>query len=264
MISLILASTLIVNAAAAGFKFTYDAQDQWPGVCVVGNQMRQSPINIVTSNVQADSTLFTSLKFSYQKHGMNGIFRNTGHNVQFDPDVPGSASFTNHLGTYLFQQVHMHWGKQTGEGSEHRIDGNQGELEIHFVHIKEGATDVNQPDYYSVIGVLADVDSGQSISGPWNKLNANAVQTFGSQITVKKLHLKQLLPQHRDYYFYQGSLTTPPCSETVAWFVMKERITVPSAYLTSLRNVEENAAGDILGYNFRMPQNLAGRVVYSN
>ena len=71
-----------------------------------------------------------------------------------------------------------------------------------------------------------------------------------------------LLPDSLDYWFYEGSLTTPPCSETVAWFVLKERITVPGAYLDLLRGVEEDEDGTLLTFNFRDAQKLGDRTVY--
>ena len=87
------------------------------------------------------------------------------------------------------------------------------------------------------------------------------IQEFKSTTPVSGFRFDSFLPKNLDYYYYEGSLTTPPCSETVQWFVLKERITVPGAYLEQLREVEEDKEGDLLEFNFRMPQALAGRVV---
>ncbi|CAI8044532.1 Carbonic anhydrase 1 [Geodia barretti] len=70
-----------------------------------------------------------------------------------------------------------------------------------------------------------------------------------------------LLPSDRSYYYYEGSLTTPNCSEVVQWFLLKETISIPSAYLAQLREVEENEEGDRLTFNYRNTQDLAGRQV---
>jgi carbonic anhydrase len=57
------------------------------------------------------------------------------------------------------------------------------------------------------------------------------------------------------YYMYAGSLTTPPCSETVTWFVLKQ----PS----SLSKAQFKAFNRILGDNFRPLQERNGRIVRS-
>lgn len=193
---------------------------------------------------------------------MDGVFANTGENVQFDPDTPGVAMTCNHLGKYSVQQFHFHWGEEEGEGSEHRVDGKQTELEIHFVQFKEGETDTSARDFISVIAVRADVDEDAPLTGPWQQLDAYAVQGFENSIVVKNFRFDSLLPDNLDYWFYEGSLTTPPCSETVAWFVLKEKITVPGAYLDLLRGVEEDEEGTLLTFNFRDAQKLGDRTVY--
>jgi len=38
-----------------------------------------------------------------------------------------------------------------------------------------------------------------------------------------------LLPARRGYYRYEGSLTTPPCSETVDWLLLTDPIQVAEA-----------------------------------
>ena len=142
-----------------------------------------------------------------------GIFENTGHNIQFNPTTPGAATTMNQFRTYSVQQFHMHWGTSTREGSEHRINSDQGELEIHLVHYKNGVTNTPQRDYITVVGVLGDVVEGAARTSPWAELNVTQIQSNTiSNISVTGFTFDLLL---QDYYYYQGSLTTPPCSETV-------------------------------------------------
>ena len=72
---------------------------------------------------------------------------------------------------------------------------------------------------------------------------------------------KDLLPSDLSYYYYEGSLTTPTCDQVVQWFLLKETISIPSAYLMQLREVEENKQGDLLTFNYRDTQDLNGRQV---
>jgi len=78
-------------------------------------------------------------------------------------------------------------------GSEHRIDGQQAELEIHFVHYKRGAINT-QGDYTAVVSVLADV-AEKPISGIWSKLNLSAIQSnFSTPISTSGVVLMNFSP----------------------------------------------------------------------
>ena len=256
----VVVALLISQGFAADVEFSYQEQNLWPDICVNGNEMRQSPIDIVLANVQENGNL-TDLELDGWDTGMDGVFSNTGDNVQFDPNTAGQATVRNHLGTYDVLQFHMHWGNMTGQGSEHTVDGDQAELEIHFVQKMQGASDNTARDYLSVIGVLADVDPNAAIEGPWAQLDAMAVQPYQSNTSVMNFQFDQLLPDNLDYWYYEGSLTTPLCSEIVAWFVLKERITVPGAYLDLLRGVQADEQGTPLTFNFRMTQAIGDRTV---
>ena len=257
-ISAFLFACLAAQCFAATIEFSYSEQQNWTGLCISG--VEKSPIDITTSNVVVDSSL-PNLQFNAWDVSYPGIFENTGHNVQFNPTTPGAATTINQFGTYGVQQFHMHWGRRTGEGSENRINSDQAELEIHFVHYKNGVTDTTQRDYITVVAVLGDVVEGAARTSPWAELNVTQIQSnTTSNISVTGFAFDLLLPNNRDYYYYQGSLTTPPCSETVQWFVLKERIRVPSIFLEQLREVQESN-GEILGFNFRDVQSLGNRMV---
>lgn len=152
----------------------------------------------------------------------------------------------------------MHWGDKNGEGSEHLIDGRAAELEIHFVHTKQGASSTDS-SYYAVISVLAEVDYVDEC-GPWQKLDPSEVTSSGNAYTLYKVYFDSLLPDNLDYYYYEGSLTTPPCTETVLWFVLKNKIQVPASYLGSLRQVRDSH-GQNIRRNFRDTQYMGGRSV---
>ena len=118
--------------------------------------------------------------------------------MQFNPTAPGAATTINQFRTYSVQQFHMHWGRRTGEESEHRIKSVQAELEleIHFVHYKNGVTDTTQRDYITVVAVLGDVDEGAAITSPWAEHNVTQIQ---SNTTFDGFVFDQLLPNKRDF-----------------------------------------------------------------
>ena len=222
---------------------------------------RQSPINIVTANVRTDTTL-SPLVFSsnWGKAVTSGVLANNGHSVQLTLDSKSPIITTQTpVGKYQLLQLHFHWGSRSGTGSEHLINGRQSELEIHFVHKRIGPG--NAGNALAVVSVLADV-SNSPISGVWKTLQVSGLKQPHKSTTIKHLTLSSLLPGNRDYYHYPGSLTTPPCTESVQWFVLKDRITVPAAYLTVLRGLNTEH-GTPLTHNFRMPQPLGSRTVTS-
>ena len=249
-----------LHRTAQSAKFNYHDQTAWlkfPGSHCDGK--RQSPININTKEVMKSSDLI-ALKFDKYDHPVAGEFKNMGTNVEFVPGQTG-ATLTNHLGTYILKQFHFHWGKGACEGSEHQFDGNQYAAEIHFVHLKQGASPSDTAgDTFSVVAVLCKA-SDIPISGVWAKLSPVPTEHEDSH-PVSDLVYDELLPENRDYYQYEGSLTTPLCNETVQWFVLKNTIDIPNEFLAKLRMVESDDCGTLLTFNFRDLQRLNDREVY--
>jgi carbonic anhydrase len=62
-----------------------------------------------------------------------------------------------------------------------------------------------------------------------------------------------LLPPDHSYYTFSGSLTTPPCSENVTWFVLKHPVSVSAAEIEQFSKLYRNDA--------RPTQPLYGRVI---
>ena len=90
-------------------------------------------------------------------------------------------------------------------------------LEMHMVHISEDSQ-------IAVLGIMAI--EGES-SEPFTFLEHYLPIYPGETAVINsKFDLNLNLPQNKDYYTYEGSLTTPPCSETVQWFIFKNPITI--------------------------------------
>ena len=124
--------------------------------------------------------------------------------------------------------------------SEHKIDGAFADLEAHFVH-------QNALGELAVVGVLLKVDNSKA-----NKIydlilnNAPSLKFFSqansATVPLGEIKREELLPSNRAYYTYTGSLTTPPCTEGVHWFVMKEPVYISDSSLaTHKRVITENS-----------------------
>jgi carbonic anhydrase len=196
----------------------------------------QSPIDIRTDLVTLDPDL-PELLFDYGFSHVNII--NNGHTVQFNTDAGSSLSVGDK--SYELLQFHYH------ALSEHTINGEYSALEVHFVN-------KHSDNELSVIGAMIE-------EGPENALFAEYLDKFpaeGNQFIAEEdsINLMSLLPGNRAYYHYKGSLTTPPCSEIVSWYVLKEPISASAEQI--------NRFSAILNNNYRPVQALNGREILSS
>ena len=221
---------------------------------------RQSPIHILSSSTTTSDEL-KPLDFSKGwTEPMSGSFDNLGYTVTFRPKLPLATILKTHVGEYSFENFHYHWGEGAGCGSEHFVDGRQYELEIHFVCKKVNNTKPDAGDALAVVGVFGQVDTSAEIRGIWQHVMPTQVLPSGSVQEVDGIIYSELLPEACDYFYYEGSLTTPGYDEVVQWFVLREPIQVPALYLEQLRSIQ-NTKGNKIIRNYRELQDLNGRVV---
>lgn len=135
---------------------------------------------------------------------MPAAARDTGHAIQLD--APEGSTMAVGGQTYRLLQFHVH------QPAEHLLDGQRFPLEIHFVHAG--------PD--GVLGVLGVFAGVGATSAPLQAV----IDSLGAPTAGPALDPNGLLPAGRDFLRYEGSLTTPPCSETVDWVVLSDPITV--------------------------------------
>ena len=239
----------------------YSAQEKWPGACTSGQ--KQSPINVITSDVKCNTSL-TALQLSNEYfQPISGTLENNGHSVEFTPHSSVNAVMTTPVGQYKLSSFHMHWGPyaKSHNGSEHLVDNKASELEVHFVHMKQHTEDKTASDYYAVLSVRGSrQDKLRKLMGIFAQLHSAQIRKYRSMVSVSGIHLSSLLPSNLDYYYYQGSLTTPTCDQTVQWFLLKNTIRVPKIYLMSLTYIRDNF-GHRITNNYRQTQPLNGRTV---
>ena len=196
---------------------------------------------------------------------LDGEFENIGTTVQFVPNFRATMAVSNHKGIYDLRRIYFHWGSDETEGSEHRLNGIKYAAEIQFVHLKRnvppGSTD---PDAYAIVAVLADSVTGTPPPNSiWSDLSVPIVYATRNPVSGSSSYAS-LLPMNRDrdYYYYEGSFTTPLCTENVQWFVLNNTIAIPKGFLADLRKVETDASGSSLTFNFRELQALNARDVF--
>jgi carbonic anhydrase len=178
--------------------------DLKPEFAACKNGHKQSPVDIRNAR-KAD---LPPIQFDYKPSPLHII--DNGHTIMVSY-VPGSSISVGDK-KYAFKQFHFH------RPSEERINGKHYEMVVHLVH-------QDQEGSIAVVAVLLQKgDDNSLVHELWNDLPKEKEKEEvlnGVQIDVGKL-----LPVDRGYYTYPGSLTTPPCSENVTWFVLKHPMTV--------------------------------------
>lgn len=190
----------------------------------------QSPIDIRGAKA-AD---LPAIEFHYMPSPMKVI--DNGHTIQVNV-APGSSI---DVGGAHYELVQFHFHKP----SEEKIQGRAHAMVAHLVHKSaEGKL--------AVVAVLLDKGGANStIDAIWKNLPKQKEQERAIDATVDAA---ALLPANKGYYTFQGSLTTPPCSEEVRWFVLKTP--------TKISQSEITAFGKLYPMNARPTQPLNGRAI---
>jgi len=191
-----------------------DGPDHWgdldPGFAVCKTGQHESPIDIKDAK-PAD---LKPIKFDYKLSPMNIV--NNGHTILVNYEA--GSSITVDGKQYPLVQFHFH------HPSEEEINGQKSDMVLHLVH-------VSADGHAIAVGVL--LKSGNEnplIRDIW----AHIPKEVGKEVEFKKIVINaaDLLPADRNYYTFEGSLTTPPCSD-VKWFVMKTPIELSPAQIAA-------------------------------
>jgi carbonic anhydrase len=208
-----IAFTIPITAAAQHWGYEGEAAPaHWgkldPKFALCGSGKNQSPIDIA-GRTKAE---LKPLKLDY-KAGATEILNN-GHTVQVNYASGSMLQVDGH--SFELKQFHFH------APSENKIDGKHYPMEGHLVHAdKEGNLAV-------VAFMFEEGAASALLTKLWDKMPAKA----GDKHNVAAgLSITQLLPKDAAYYRFNGSLTTPPCSEGVRWLVMKKPVTASKAQI---------------------------------
>ncbi|XP_004608922.2 carbonic anhydrase 4 [Sorex araneus] len=244
---------------------------EWEGNC---QKKRQSPIAIKTSEAKVNSDLGPFSFSGYDKKGKWSV-TNNGHSVMVKLDGQAWIEGGGLAAKYQATQLHLHWSRESGKGSEHSLDGTFKAMEMHIVHQKSQGTSRSRrapQDTQEDIAVLAFlVEAGPQNDNFRPLVNAlSAIPKPDSNTTMaEEFSLFDLLPEKeklKNYFRYLGSLTTPTCDETVVWTVFQEPIRLHShqisAFSEKLFYDEEKKMN--MTDNFRPLQPLEGRIVYKS
>ncbi|KAG8001854.1 Carbonic anhydrase 4 [Nibea albiflora] len=248
-------------------NYTCRGPEVWAAVSEHCSGRLQSPVNIITRKMVLDERLTSFELIGYQET-FHGRLTNNGHTVQLD--LPDSIRIKggNLPTTYKALQLHLHWGKNGGPGSEHTIDGERFPMEMHIVHIKEEYDSLSQAarDRTGVAVLGFFFQESQSPNKKFDPL-INALKYItepNNSTTLTGVSVEKFIPPRENmtnYFRYDGSLTTPNCAEAVVWSVFESTIPLSRDQLTAFSQLEYPDGKQMVD-TYRPVQPLNGRLVY--
>ncbi|HMU55697.1 MAG TPA: carbonic anhydrase family protein [Nitrospira sp.] len=232
-----LAAGAIVPSAAQGLVAPFQAVADSSKIVEIGSGTvacekgtHQSPINIKTVH---NPKVHDGLLVHYQAAPVH--ISNTHHTIEVDYQSGGTLEVSGR--GYELQEFHFH------EPSEHQLNGRTYPMEAHLVHR-------DQTGHLVVVAVLMEQGAEiPSLTQIWDRIPSDKQD----QVRELLFNAQDLLPRNLHHYAYDGSLTTPPCTEGVHWIVLKEPIYITAAHIQRFVS--------LVGHNARSVQQLNEREV---
>ncbi|XP_076651585.1 carbonic anhydrase 2 isoform X2 [Halictus rubicundus] len=270
--------TLFLCNYANGDDFGYDGDhgpQHWGDSYKTCLGKYQSPIDIEDKDVR--TTSYPPLKFFNVQDPHPAYMSNNGHTVMIRSTDQDPVNVPMVQGgplndTYVFQQLHFHWGKSDDEGSEDLINNHSFSMELHAVFWKKSYESSDEalkhPDGLTVLAFLYQATNESNPNFDTIVSQISEIATVGSNVTIGDADIlnKLIAPNamaSQDYYTYSGSLTTPPCLEIVQWIDFIQPQTISHDQLAVFRSIKA-PDGENLTHNYRPVQPLDDRIIFRN
>jgi len=171
----------------------------------------QSPIDL------SNGTMWDTVSINTNYTPAELEILHNGHTVQFN--IGNGSTMTSHGKEYALLQIHFH------TPSEHTTNGKPAPMEAHFVHkAADGAL--------AVLGVFyVEGAENAALKAVFDNLPGEPAAAAKKGV---KINPSDILPASSGFYRYMGSLTTPPCSEGVNWFVLKKPTTASKEQIAAM------------------------------
>ena len=215
-----------------GYQLHTESEEELYTLPGLDHGLIQSPINILTSNLREASRHEIEVTSVHDDKATAVV--NKGHTIELEFDPGTKVNFDGK--TYDFKQAHFH------TPSEHQIDGMTFPMEMHFV-CQGKEQDTANPEYLVLAIFFKMGQENKFISGFIDKIPTHEDDTVS--LVSEPVFIDDLvgpINPDRQYYYYKGSLTTPPYTETVNWLILREIVDASPDQIRTINNLEGNNA----------------------
>ncbi|KAM6309376.1 carbonic anhydrase 14 [Podargus strigoides] len=271
----------LAPALPAGPHWAYEGphgQQHWPEGHPECGGRAQSPIDVRTQRVQPDPSLPPIRPVGHHGPGTPDLHprQQRPHRCVAVLALPPSLRLEGLPRSFAAVQLHFHWGHPGhAGGAEHLLDGRRAPAEMHVVHYDaERYADAGEAQHHAgglaVLGVLLEVGADPHPTYAHILSHLQSIRYAGQTTAIPSFSVQDLLPPRLDlYYRYNGSLTTPPCFQSVLWTLFQQPVRISLAQLEQLQGTlyataEAAPEPQRLVDNFRVPQELNQRLVLSS
>lgn len=210
----------------------------------VANGQRQSPVDLKKCDILFDPKLKgTNFEFHYLPQDCHELL-NKGHTWSIKVNHDGHSYLNaSHLPwEYKLVDIHCHWGRDSKYGSEHTVNGRAYSAEIHIVHMNKKYSSIDEAfrhsDGLAVLGIFLEESDHDNKALDTLVNSIKSIQYKNDKVSLQKgFDIKGLIPDDLNFWTYDGSLTTPPCSECVIWTVFRTPIRISQAQIQVFRDL---------------------------
>ncbi|MCJ8735364.1 hypothetical protein PDJAM_G00246100 [Pangasius djambal] len=266
--------------------------------CIAKETLLHSPINLEHVVVKNDSIEPLELRgFGVPQKSWTVVNVRDTVAVKFQAGMTVKGGSIKH--DYRIVEMRFHWGSNTTNGSEHKLDDRRFPMEMQIVGLAPGFSDVEAASLVQsgllMIGIFVDIASDENkafkaiahavLNVPYpGDLKQSVKHTSvsivhavhsnhflfcfpGDSVSVTPPALSHLLPDNYKFYQYHGGQTTPPCLQTVTWIVFEKPIFISKEqYLLFITHLyysdKHDTVKKLLVDNYRFIQPRLNRQIF--
>ena len=189
------------------FTLDYKAQTTWEGDCQLDSIHAQ--INIDENEVVEDNSKFSFESINYETIESTSVTYQNDFSISTPTLDNGNITVKINGTTFTYKLLNIHFHLK----SEHTINGENYDMEMHIVHENTNKEDKN--NLHMVIAYIFEIDDDDEENSFINSIGFNTGEE------VKNVNVKDIV-QNEDVYYYKGFVTSPHCAEEVNWVVIDD------------------------------------------